>query len=107
MKHLILLLALTTLFFINCKKKSNDPPANEVYMDGSQYSPSTLTISIGTTIKWTNKESATHTVTSDVAVFESGDMAKDQTFSYTFNTAGTFPYHCKHHSGMKGTITVQ
>jgi plastocyanin len=71
------------------------------------FSPATLTVKVGTTITWTNNDSMTHTVTSDNGVFDSGNLTPGQTFSYTFNNAGTFTYHCVIHSYMKGTIIVQ
>ncbi len=105
MKTKIVFIALAILFLFSCKK--DNPGPNEVFMDGTKFNPSSLTISSGTTITWTNKESSTHTVTSDKGTFESGDMMKSKTFSFTFTTAGTFAYHCKHHSGMTGSVTVQ
>jgi plastocyanin len=71
------------------------------------FSPATLTIKVGTTVTWTNKDSTTHTVISDNGVFQSGNMAPNATFTYTFNNAGTFPYHCSIHPSMKGTVVVQ
>jgi plastocyanin len=106
MKIRILLFIAVSLFYANCNKNSN-PPKNEVYLNTSLFDPTTITVSIGTTIKWTNKESVTHTVTSDSGVFNSGNLTQSQTFSFTFNTAGTFPYHCIYHSNMKGTVIVQ
>jgi plastocyanin len=71
------------------------------------FSPATLTITKGTTVTWTNKSDAPHTVTSDNNAFTgSGNLAENQTFQMTFTTAGTFTYHCAIHSYMKATITV-
>ena len=71
------------------------------------FNPATLTIKEGTTVTWTNTDSAVHTVTSDTGVFDSGDLAQGATFSYTFTTAGTYVYHClPHHAKMEGTIIV-
>jgi plastocyanin len=71
------------------------------------FSPATLTVSIGTTVTWTNDDSMTHTVTSNSGVFDSGDLPQGKTFSFTFNTAGTFDYHCAIHPSMVGHIIVQ
>ena len=81
-------------------------------MMNNSFSPASITISKGTTIKWTNKESVVHTVTSGPqgspsGMFDSGNLGKDQTFSFKFDSAGTFSYHCKPHIGMTGTVTVQ
>jgi len=75
-----------------------------VIMSNFAFSPSTLTVAMGTTVTWTNKDSSKHTVTSDTGVFNSGGMSQNATYSYTFNTAGTFPYHCTIHTYMTGTI---
>ena len=71
------------------------------------FAPASLTVKVGTTVTWTNKDSTTHTVTSDNNVFSSSDLASNASYSFTFNTAGTFSYHCAIHTSMKGTITVQ
>jgi plastocyanin len=99
----------------SCTKSSTDPTgggtdqpgANEVWMQGMTFNPSTLTVPVGTTVKWTNKASVTHNVTSATAVFSSGAMDGGATFSFQFNTAGTYPYTCTLHPGMAGTIIVQ
>ena len=88
------------------------PGANEVFIQGMAFSPVSKTISVGTTIKWTNKDGVTHTVTSGVpgspsGVFDSGNFGSNGVFSFTFTQAGTFKYYCKIHTTMTGTITVQ
>jgi plastocyanin len=70
------------------------------------FTPGTLTLSAGTTVTWTNNDSTTHHVASDIGIFDSGDMSPNTTFSYTFNNTGTFPYHCTIHTYMKGTVIV-
>ena len=72
------------------------------------FSPSTLTIKQGDTVKWTNKDSSSHTITSDSGTeLSSPNFGRDGIYSHTFNTAGTFAYHCAIHSNMKGTIIVE
>jgi len=79
----------------------------EISMVNFSFSPKEVTIKKGTTVTWTNQDSAVHTVTSDMPLFDSGDLAKGKSFSYTFSTAGTFAYHCTpHHASMTGTIVV-
>ncbi len=80
---------------------------SSVTIQGFAFSPSTLTVSVGTKVTWTNKDGTTHTVTSDTGVFNSGNVANGGSYSYTFNTAGTFQYHCSIHSNMTGTIVVK
>jgi plastocyanin len=71
------------------------------------FDPATLTITKGTQVVWTNMSDAPHTVTSDTNAFATtSNLTQNQTFMFTFNTAGTFAYHCNIHSYMKATITV-
>jgi plastocyanin len=69
--------------------------------------PSTLTVSVGTTVTWTNKDSVSHTVTSNDNLFESGTLAKNATFQHTFNQKGTFQYHCSFHAFMTAKVIVE
>ena len=82
------------------------PGTNEVWIQGMVFSPASITVAAGTTITWTNKDGVAHTVTSDTGLFDSGSMSNGATFSPTFSTAGTFPYHCSVHPGMKATVAV-
>jgi LPXTG-motif cell wall-anchored protein len=73
------------------------------------FSPATLTIPVGTTVKITNTGDATHTWSSDPGAtqhWDSGDIEPGSSFSVTFNQAGRFGYHCNIHSFMTGTIVV-
>lgn len=71
-----------------------------------QFTPSPLTIRKGTTVVWTNKDDATHTVSSDSGLFSSGSIIKGNSYSFTFEKTGTFPYICGFHPGMRGIIEV-
>jgi plastocyanin len=85
------------------------PGANEVWIQGMAFTPATITVTAGTSIKWTNKDNASHTVTSDsgsLETFDSGSMGNGSTFVWQFNTTGTFKYHCTFHPGMKATVIV-
>ena len=83
------------------------PQSNAVDITGFAFSPETLTISIGDTVAWTNKESATHTATADGGEFDSGNLGNGDTFSHTFTAAGTYTYYCKIHTSMTSTIIVE
>lgn len=85
---------------------TNNPPANQVLMNGSSFSPATINVTVGTTVTWTNKDGMSHTVTSNSGVFDSGTISNNGVYSYTFNTAGTFPYFCILHPGMTGSVIV-
>ena len=70
------------------------------------YMSANLTINIGDTVTWTNTDSAPHTATSDSPLFDTGTLTTGQSASFTFTTAGTFPYHCTIHPFMTASITV-
>ncbi len=78
----------------------------QVSIQGFKFVPSQTSIVKGTTVVWTNKDTAAHTTSSIGMGWDSGSMAKDDTFSFTFNEAGTFDYQCNFHPSMKGKITV-
>jgi plastocyanin len=85
-----------------------------ITMDSSgnfAFSPATITIKPGTTVVWTNMTSTPHTVTSDDSkTFDSGianPLGSGGTFKFTFNSAGTFSYHCEIHPFMKAKVIVQ
>jgi len=72
------------------------------------YEPKVVTVMAGTRVIWTNNGAVLHTVTADDGkAFESGNMAAKATFSFTPTAPGTFPYHCKQHPWMKGTLIVE
>jgi plastocyanin len=73
------------------------------------FSPSSLSIKAGTTVTWTDKTDAPHTVTSDAgdpAAFNGSLGGNGATFKFTFTTPGTYNYHCNIHPYMTATITV-
>ncbi|MHB1296668.1 MAG: cupredoxin domain-containing protein [Anaerolineae bacterium] len=78
-----------------------------VSMSGSQFTPQTLEVAAGTTVVWTNDDSVAHTVTSDDGLFDSMELASGDTYSFTFDQAGTYPYHCSLHPNMIGEVIVQ
>lgn len=71
------------------------------------FSPATVTIAVGDTVRWTEKDGAFHSSTSDTGLWNSGSLPMDGTFSFTFLTAGEYPYHCAPHPSMTGTVVVQ
>jgi predicted lipoprotein with Yx(FWY)xxD motif len=71
------------------------------------FAPTSLTVSAGTTVTWTNADSTAHTVTADDGSFDSGNLDPGKTFSFTFKTPGTYAYHCAIHPNMKATIVVK
>src|SRR3989344_5701574 len=87
---------------------TSSPKTYQVSISNFAFSPSTLTIKKGDMITWTNKDSVSHTVTSDSGdELDSNMLSKGKTYSHTFNKAGTFNYHCTPHPSMKAKIIVE
>jgi len=104
------------VFFFQCKKSDaspgnggtpSGPATNEVWIQGNSFNPASLTVPVNTTVKWTNKDAAAHTVTSTSGAFDSGNIVSGNVYTKQFTTAGTYPYKCTLHSNMNGTIIVQ
>ena len=106
--------ALTT-FSDSCQKSSDNtgnPGTNEVFIQGMEFNPGTITVAVNATVTWTNKDGVAHTVTSDTGLFDSGSISSaggyggGGIFRHAFTTVGTFPYHCSFHASMTGTVIV-
>jgi plastocyanin len=121
MKLFISVAALVTVSLlagISCSKSSGSgynssttpPPAagDEIQIYNMKYTPATLTVKLGTTVKWKNEDGYAHTATSnDGTTFDTGDISGGATASYVTTTAGTFAYHCTIHGlTMAGTLVV-
>lgn len=82
--------------------------ANNIDISGFAFVPDTLAVSAGTTVTWTNADSVSHTISSRDGAFESGFLAKGDSFSYTFEQTGTFDYYCGIHPFMTdGKVIVE
>jgi plastocyanin len=79
----------------------------EVKIDNFVFGPQTLTVPVGATVTWTNKDDIPHTSVSTDGVFKSKVLDTDEKFSYTFTKAGTYPYFCTIHPKMTGKVVVQ
>ncbi len=89
---------------------SSDPQAtNAVTYKDFKVEPRTLTVKKGTTVTWTNEDTARHDVTPETETDEfkaSALFGKGESYEVTFNTVGSFDYICSPHPYMKGTIEV-
>ena len=85
------------------------PQATEVKIDNFSFGPAELTVSVGTTVTWTNRDDIPHTVVSsdEPKAFKSKVLDTDEKFSFTFTKAGTYPYFCSIHPKMTAKVIVQ
>ncbi len=90
-------------------KETHTPPANvdAISINNGKFRPKNISVKVGSTLTWTNNDTAPQSVTSDTpGVFDSGTLQPGAKWQYTFNTAGTFPYHSMGTGGSYGSITV-
>ena len=88
---------------------AQEKPAStaEVKIDNFSFGPASITVSVGTTVTWTNRDDIPHTVVSTEKVFKSKVLDTDEKFSLTFTKAGEYPYFCSIHPKMTGKVVVQ
>jgi plastocyanin len=85
----------------------NTPKNHTVVIDGMQFSPSTIEVSVGDTVTWVNKDPFPHTATAQDKSFDSGDLQSGHSWKFKVRKKGTFPYVCTLHSTMKGVLVVK
>ena len=88
---------------------AEEKPAAEtvVKIDNFTFSPNVVTVPVGSTIRWINKDDIPHNVVTEDKTIKSKVMDTDEQFSYTFTKPGTYPYFCSIHPKMTGKIVVQ
>ena len=88
-------------------QSAQTPAAVEVNIDKFSFAPVEISVSVGTTVTWTNHDDIPHTVVSTDKVFKSKVLDTDDKYSYTFTKPGTYPYFCSVHPKMTGTVVVK
>ena len=101
--------------------RASAPTGNTVTMRLIAYKPDAVTIKVGDTVTWEQSDAGAHTVTSGTVeqggagvtetpdgTFSSGEIATGDTFEFTFDEAGTYPYFCEiHPATMRGEVEVR
>jgi plastocyanin len=72
----------------------------------TEYAPKLVRANVGDSVIWTNKDSDSHTVTSNDPAFDSGILEQNATFRFPFNKEGISNYYCTLHPNMLGTVSV-
>ena len=121
---LVLLLGGSVLLGATLAPSATDPAVVVGMTNTMTYTPDTVRVEVGETVRWENSSAVMHTVTADpeeafkdgsvalpdgASTFNSGNMDPGQTFEHTFETPGTYRYFCIPHEavGMQGTVIVE
>jgi plastocyanin len=80
---------------------------NVITIDNFIFTPPELTVAVGTTVKWVNHDDIPHLVVNKDKVFRSQALDTDDSYSFTFTSAGTFDYFCGLHPHMVGKVIVK
>ena len=80
--------------------------SSQITIADFSFAPACTTVPRTTTVTWTNNGPSAHTTTSDATGWDSGQLAATNTYQHTFNSAGTFTYHCSNHPSMTASIVV-
>ena len=78
-----------------------------VTIDNFTFTSPELTVAVGTTVKWVNHDDIPHNVINKDKAFRSKALDTDDSYSFTFASAGTFDYFCGLHPHMQGKIIVK
>jgi plastocyanin len=119
MKRCVCMAALATMAMVvmvllmagspNVTANTQQAAATEVKIDNFSFGPITITVPVGATVTWINRDDIPHTVvsTDDPKAFKSKVLDTDEKFSFTFSKPGTYPYFCSIHPKMTGKVIVQ
>jgi plastocyanin len=82
-------------------------PAAVVHIKNFAYSPDTVTIKPGQSVRFVEEDDTPHTVTATDTSFDSGNLDKGKSWTHVFAAEGTFAYFCAYHAMMKGKVVVK
>lgn len=85
-------------------------PAGEaatIHIDNFTFGPETLTVAPGTTVTWINRDDIPHTVVAQAKLFRSKTLDTDESYAFTFEAPGEYPYFCSLHPHMTGKVVVK
>ncbi len=112
MKYLTFLILINScLLFTTCSKRPKGSPGpNEIWLEYKLFQPSQITVKVGTTVTFTNKDNANHSATNINGLFDSGKIKSGDSWSYTYDKVGSFSFYCKYHStgtSEQGYVVVE
>ena len=108
-RTLVLALTIVAIALVGLGSAADEPAAKtvKIKIDNFAFVPDVLTISPGTTVTWLNADDVPHVVRTEDKTIKSPPLDTDDTFSYTFERKGTYPYFCSLHPKMVGKVVVQ
>jgi len=83
------------------------PESKQIIVRDFMFQPMSLTIPAGASVTWTNRDDEPHSVKSDTALFASGALDTNESYSFRFDKPGAYHFTCSIHPRMVGTIIVQ
>jgi plastocyanin len=89
------------------KAGAENERTHEVAITGFKFVPAALTVHEGDTVQFTNRDFVAHTATAKNGAFDTARLEANQSKRVVLNRKGTFPYYCRYHSRMSGTLTVE
>jgi plastocyanin len=104
------MIAMLVLFVGSSRLRASDQSSTTnvpIKIDNFVFGPQAITVPVGTTVTWTNRDDIPHMAVSTDGVFKSKVMDTDEKFSYTFTKAGTYPCYCSVHPKMTGQVVVK
>lgn len=108
--RILLISIAVTLSLFGMGSTAAEPPAartHTITMEGLKFVPESITVGVGDTVVWVNKDLVAHTATSPTGAFDSKMIAPDKSWRLTVRTPGEFAYVCTYHVTMKATLRVK
>ena len=119
-KTVLLILILSVMLLTSCSPSATvtpnpAPDLSQLVIDADEVNvliqelaldPAEIVIHAGTQVTWFNLDAARHTVTANAGEFESPILLFGDTFSFTFQDVGEYPYSNKYHPDIKGKVIV-
>jgi plastocyanin len=93
--------------FASAAPQAQTPGEVTVTIENFSFSPGTITVPAGSTVRWTNKDDSPHNIVSEDKSFKSKTLDTDDHFSQAFAKPGTYGYYCGLHPKMQGKIVVR
>jgi plastocyanin len=87
--------------------EARQPKTHTVTIEGTSFQPDRLTVAVGDTVVWINKDPFPHTATSTAGAFDSGSIAPEKSWTFKAAKTGQFSYICSLHPTMKAQLTVE